>query len=148
MRMFNRAFNDSKWELKEKNTSILGGTYISNFAPPEHQTTVFTQIERRRSNNQICFFDAVWFKFWPNLTVVNQVFALKSGLLVKKVSSAALIKSAVVFASIRYVWMDYLFHFKYVLAWYSALEMEKIVFKKALLHNESFFFPQLFLEKN
>ena len=102
MRMFNRAFNDSKWELKEKNTSILGGTYISNFAPPEHLTTVFTQIERRRSNNQICFFDAVWFKFWPNLTVVNQVFALKSGLLVKKVSSAALIKSAVVFALIRY----------------------------------------------
>ena len=40
--------------------------------------------------------------FYSNFVCYNQVFAPKSGLLSQKMPNAALIKSAVVFASIRY----------------------------------------------
>ena len=70
---------------------ILGRQYYT-----EH--TVLTQIERRRSNFRLGFFYAVAFKFEPNLTLKSSICAPKSGLL----SSAALIKSAVVFAVIQY----------------------------------------------
>ena len=58
---------------------------------------VSTQIERRRSDFRPRFFGAVVFKFEPNLTVlIKYLFAPKSGLLFKKLSTTALIKSAVV----------------------------------------------------
>ena len=57
------------------------------------------QIERRRFNFRSGFFGAVAFKF----DCCNQVVAPKSGLVFKKLPHAALIKSAIVFSSIRYV---------------------------------------------
>ena len=41
--------------------------------------------------------------FYSNFVCYNQVFAPKSGLLSQKMPNAVLIKSAVVFASIRYL---------------------------------------------
>ena len=62
--------------------------------------TVTAQIEQRHSNFYPEFFVAVGFRFEPNC---SQVFVTKSGLLVKKLTSAAIIKSVVVLALIQYL---------------------------------------------